>query len=199
MTDEMALPRSDSSLPPVYDIFVGYAGPDHALAERLVNLLHGRVAVWWGRFLAPDESFDSAIPEILRNSRVLTILVSTHTWDGHTYASEELAIAIALARQLKTRILPLWIEDIAPEKRPYGIVTTVRLSLASHNDCMGCIASKLVEVVLRARAVDAERLLALAAQRNMPNIEPDNTRTGLPDQTATQRVAANERDPIRRE
>jgi hypothetical protein len=184
MTDETPLPRSDSTVPPVYDVFVGYAGPDHVLAERLVNLLHGRVAVWWDRFLAPDESFDGAIPEILRNSRVLAILVSSHTWDGQTYASEELAIAIAHARQLKTRILPLWVEDIAPEKRPYGIVTTVGLSLAAHNDCMGCIASKLVEVVLRTRAVDAERLLALAAQRNMPNIEPDGTRNGLPDRDA---------------
>ncbi len=95
------------------------------------------------------------------------------------------------------RILPLWVEEIPPEKRPYGIVTTVGLSLPAHTDCVGCIASKLVEVVLRARAVDAERLLALAAQRDIPNIKPDETRIGLPTQTAAQRFAANERDERR--
>jgi len=79
----------------------------------------------------------------------------------------------------------------------YGIVTTVGLSLPAHTDCVGCIASKLVEVVLRARAVDAERLLALAAQRDIPNIKPDETRIGLPTQTAAQRFAANERDERR--
>lgn len=68
MTHEPPAVRPDSALPPVYDVFVGYAGPDHALVERLVNLLHGRISVWWDRFLAPDESFDSAIPEILRSS-----------------------------------------------------------------------------------------------------------------------------------
>jgi hypothetical protein len=125
------------------------------------------------------------------------MLGSSHTWDGQTYASEELAIAIAQARQLKTRILPLWVEEIPPEKRPYGIVTTVGLSLPAHSDCVGCIASKLVEVVLRARAVDAERLLALAAQRDIPNIKPDETRIGLSTQTAAQRFAANERDERR--
>lgn len=107
MTHEPPAVRPDSALPPVYDVFVGYAGPDHALVERLVNLLHGRISVWWDRFLAPDESFDSAIPEILRSSRVLAMLVSSHTWDGKPTPAKNSRFAIAHARQLK--ILPLWV------------------------------------------------------------------------------------------
>lgn len=123
------------------------------------------------------------------------MLVSSHTWDGQNYASDELAMAIAQAKSLKTRIVPLWVEEIPPERRPYGIVTSVGLSLPAHRDCLECVASKLVETVLRLRAADTEQLWLAQLSTDMPSSVTD----GLSMDVRMPRVDTDDRSEVRRQ
>lgn len=140
-----------------YDLFLAYAGPDHGHAKSLVEHLHGRITVYWDGFMRPEEDFDRVIPSRLRASRVFTVLVSATTWDGQHYASEELGMAVALARQHRLTIVPIWLDDIPVERRPYGIATKAGISVTRHGKCLGCVAGALVETVLRAKLLNADR------------------------------------------
>ena len=91
-----------------HDVFVAYAGPDRGIAAELINELHSRrVTVWWDGLLNAEDSFQAAVPDMLSSCRVFTIIVSPRTWDGQHYATEELAIAIQLARASGIVIAPV--------------------------------------------------------------------------------------------
>lgn len=174
--------------PPAYDVFLGYAGPDRDLAERLAGLLHGRVAMWWDHFLLPDESFDIAIPRILSSSRVFALIVNPRTWGTQYYASDELNRAVQLARDGKMRIVPIWVEEFPAETKPSGLYSQKGLSLAGEQGCVGCIASKLVAVVLRARLEDAERRVIQLTNQNLPPIMLDGGLIEPPPDARLQRL-----------
>jgi hypothetical protein len=74
-------------------------------------------------------------------------------------------MAVSLARDMRMTIIPVWLEDIPVEKRPYGIATKVRISLTRHATCLGCIAGALVEAVLRVKFLEAERKWASKLDR----------------------------------
>jgi hypothetical protein len=140
-----------------YDLFLAYAGADLPTARALVNELHGRVSVFWDHFIPPDESFQSAIPRALRSSLVFAVLVSTNTWKDQHYTSDEVALAVELARERKMRVVPIWLDDFRVGDKPYGLITLTGIRRTVHQGCVGCIAGHLVEVVLRARLADLQR------------------------------------------
>jgi len=103
-----------------HDVFVAYAGPDRDVAVKLVRELHSRrVTVCWDGLLNAEDSFDSAIPDMLSTCRVFTVIVSPITWDGQHYATEELTMAVQLARNSRIVIAPVWLSPIEIEERPY--------------------------------------------------------------------------------
>lgn len=109
------------------------------------------LTVYWDGFMRPDEAFDDSIPQKLSDCGTFAILVSEDTWDGQHYASEELAVAVNLARQRQLAIIPVWLSDILVERRPYGISTKAGISLERYDGCLGCVAGRLVETVLRSK------------------------------------------------
>lgn len=149
-----------------YDVFLAYASPDRDVAAQLVSELQKRgLLVSWDGNLVPDESFDTSIPQLIASSRVFAVLVSSLTWDGQQYASEELAAAIQYARRSEMSISPVWLQPMAIEKRPYGIGTRVGISFDEYDGCMGCIAGRLVEVVLRAQLMAAAAAITRGISR----------------------------------
>lgn len=139
-----------------HDAFVAYAGSDLAQAKNLVSELQARrVSVLWDHLLHAEESFTTAIPSAILSSRVLALLVSQKTWDGQHYATQELTLAIEVARKGDMMIVPVWLEPIPVEKRPYGLASHVGVDLASHNGCIGCIAGAITLVVPRAQLNEA--------------------------------------------
>lgn len=143
-----------------HDVFVAYAGPDRGLAVELVRELQARrLSVCWDGVLKAEDSFDTAIPTMLSACRMFTIIVSLSTWNGQHHATDELAIAVQHARYSHMVIIPIWISHIAIEDRPYGIATKVGVSLPENTNCLGCVAGRLVEVILRTRLEAANRRL----------------------------------------
>ena len=159
-------------MPKTHDIFVAYAGPDRAVATELVTELHKRgiLAVWDGS-IPSEETFSNAIPELIAASRVFTILVSPGTWIGQHYATEELSLAVQYARSSGIAISPVWLQPIAIENRPYGIATKIGVSLTDNHGCLGCVAGRLAEVVLRTQLVAAASAISFAiTQQKIPDL-----------------------------
>jgi len=64
------------------------------MAKALADLLHGGVTVYGIAALHPEDVFDEIIPDRFKSCRVFVVLVSSNTWNGQHYASEELAIVV---------------------------------------------------------------------------------------------------------
>jgi hypothetical protein len=102
-----------------------------------------------------EESFDQIIPEIQAGCLVTAVLVSSH-WGEQHYASDEVALAIDLARRGRHRVVPVWLDDVPYEKRPYGLMVKKGILLPELGS-LTAVADELVHVVGRARRAAAER------------------------------------------
>lgn len=110
------------------DFFIAHASADKPTASRLYALLHDRPIAGTMRrstaFLDSEsidlgEDWDKTIPTAQRTARITVILVSSATDDAY-YQRDEIAVAIAQARQhphLHT-VVPIVLEDVDP---PYGL------------------------------------------------------------------------------
>lgn len=118
-----------------WDFFLAHAGPDKHIAEILYDLLvpHSRVFLD-SRCLRLGDNWDQRLAQAQQSSRITLVLVSLGT-DNAYYQREEIATAIAMARQDKDkhRIIPIyldhWFEDT--NNRPYGLRLIHSLSLSS--------------------------------------------------------------------
>jgi hypothetical protein len=90
--------------PPSYpassgDIFISYASPDRAFAQRLANTLQKEGwSVWWDRIIPPGKTFDAVIEEALDGAKCVIVL-----WSKSSVASDW--VKVEAAEAARRRIL----------------------------------------------------------------------------------------------
>lgn len=106
-----------------WDVFIAHAGADTGVATDL----HRRLTAAGHRVfldrecLLPGDAWDEALPAAQRSSAITLVLVSRST-DGAWYQREEIAAAIAQAREDRERhrVVPVYL-DGALDEVPYGL------------------------------------------------------------------------------
>ncbi|HEY3798535.1 MAG TPA: toll/interleukin-1 receptor domain-containing protein [Caulobacteraceae bacterium] len=95
------------------NIFISYASPDLKVATTLCKALEGRGFKCWisSRDVLPGENFQVAIVRAIRAARMM-LLVFT----GASNNSEEMTKELVLASQHRLIVVPLRIEDVAPNE-----------------------------------------------------------------------------------
>ena len=94
-------------------IFISYAGRDLKTAVALCQELEGAGFSCWmaGRDVPPGENFQIAIVRAIRAAQVMVLVFTQHS--NH---SEEVAKELALASQARLRVVPLRMEEVAPNE-----------------------------------------------------------------------------------
>ncbi len=119
-------------------IFICYAGPDRAIAERLHGALRGGGLMPWCDAIdpLPYEAKDAAKQSALRRAAVVAVLVSHH-WPvagekGSDYQGpEDVAWAIEFARQHGTKLVPVRLDGVGRDRVPYGLVRAIGIDARS--------------------------------------------------------------------
>lgn len=105
-----------------WDFFIAHAGKDKLPAQQLYRLLapHSRVFLD-SECLLPGDEWDWELALAQRNSRITLVLISSNVGDAY-YAREEIASAVAMAREDKQRhrVVPIFL-DAAGSDVPYGL------------------------------------------------------------------------------
>jgi hypothetical protein len=94
-------------------IFISFAAPDRKVASTLCKALESRGFKCWfsSRDILPGENFQVAIVRAIRKAKIL-LLVFT----ANSNASEEMTKELALASQERLIVVPLRVEDVAPNE-----------------------------------------------------------------------------------
>jgi hypothetical protein len=95
------------------NIFISFASQDRKVATTLCAALESRGFSCWisSRDIAPGDNFQSAIVRAIRNAKMM-LLVFT----ANSNASDEMSKELALASQQKLIVVPLRVEDVAPNE-----------------------------------------------------------------------------------
>lgn len=93
------------------NIFISFASQDRKIASTLCKALESRGFECWisDRDILPGENFQIAIVQAIRRSKIM-LLVFT----GNSNNSQEMTKELALASQQKLIVIPLRVEDVAP-------------------------------------------------------------------------------------
>jgi serine/threonine protein kinase len=106
-----------------WDLFLAHAGCDRAVAEQIFAMLESQVRVFLdSKRLRFGDDWDLALAQAQRESLVTVVLVSSSA-DMAFYQREEIAAAIALARQdpLSHRVVPVYLDETSAARPPYGL------------------------------------------------------------------------------
>jgi hypothetical protein len=140
-----------------WDFFIAHAGIDTPSALELYEVLSPRARVFLDeRSMVPGDPWTRVLPAVLKQSRVIVVLVSPNTRNAW-YEDSEIRIAIDLLRDFpdRYRIIPLLLDNASSIRRsdlPYGLEQTVPLSLAK---CGGW--QQVVQRLLDALHVDQSK------------------------------------------
>ena len=107
-----------------WDFFIAHASADRGPAEALYELLKPAKVFLDTKSLLLGDEWDRELPLAQSRSRITVVLVSSNT-DQAYYESEEIASAIILGRQDKSkhRVVPVFLDDRPDEtKVPYGLL-----------------------------------------------------------------------------
>lgn len=120
-----------------WDFFLAHAGPDKGAAETLFDHLSPRSRVFLdSRCLMLGDDWDAALAAAQRRALISVVLISKNT-AGAYYQREEVAAAIALARENRDRhrVVPLYL-GVDPERAevPYGLRLKHGLSIGGSID-----------------------------------------------------------------
>lgn len=131
-----------------WDVFIAHAGPDQSLAERLFDVLDGRCRPFVAsRCLRLGDDWDVALSKAQRASLMTVVLISDNTSDAF-YQREEIAEAIALARNGRHVVVPLYVgADDRVVNPPYGLRVKHGLFIEEADADLGSIAERLIELL----------------------------------------------------
>ena len=107
----------------LWDFFLAHAGADKTQAEELYGYLHPRSRVFLdSREVLLGDDWDRTLQEAQQSSMITVVLISSRSGRAY-YEREEIATAIALAREDETkhRVIPVFLEDLKAPQVPYGL------------------------------------------------------------------------------
>jgi len=127
-----------------WDVFLAYASPDRARAWVLYNALTatGLKVCFDQEVLRPGDNWHRALPRHLRSSRIVVVLVSSHTSDG-TFETDELLIGIQQVRREGARLVPVMLH--AGVEPPYGVGAFHAVTFFADDD-VGEVAAAIADV-----------------------------------------------------
>lgn len=150
--------------------FIAYAAPDAAVADRLSSLLTLGATVFLDRrSLRPGDDWDRELAAAQRRAAITVVLVSDHT-EGGFYQREEIATAIALARQGSHMVVPLWLSRTGrSDTLPYGLGIKQGLAVPDPGDLTE-VARKLLEVAFGSEPAAFPRAAAMPSAAEVMSI-----------------------------
>lgn len=134
-------------------IFITYFGPDKARAIALHRALAAAKHRPWcdAVDLLPGDRWDEVIPEALRASEIILVLVSEHGHDGW-YARSEVADAIDQARKdRRRRVIPVRFDGVDHDRTPYGLRRVAGIEV--HDDDFRPVLDGIGRIVAHLRGV----------------------------------------------
>jgi len=149
------------------NIFISFAGQDLKVAFTLCKALESRGFKCWisSRDILPGENFQVAIVRAIRTAKMM-LLVFT----GNSNNSEEMTKELALASQHKLIVVPLRIEDVAPNDA-FAYEFATRQWIDFFADWETAI-NQLSERIAQAIPVEAEAAPLAAAPEPLPPPNP---------------------------
>lgn len=138
-----------------YDLFLAHASPDKATAEQLYDALGalGVRAFLDARSIDPGERWDRVIPRAQRES-LATIVLVTSRYDEAYYLGDEIASAIARAREAPDahRVIPALLDGMPSDAfgLPYGLRVVNGLDVPKLGGIQG-LAARLHDLVVKWR------------------------------------------------
>ncbi|MHC4346743.1 MAG: L-histidine N(alpha)-methyltransferase [Planctomycetota bacterium] len=144
-----------------FDFFIAYAKRDSEVAEKLYNELRAHAAVFFDKHcLTLGDSWDLALVDAVKNSRIIVVLVSEQTKESY-FEREEIQAAIRMARRNPRdhRVIPVYIDATieAHNNFPYGIGILQGLLLRDYKD-LSEVAQKLLDVLKSTTPINGWRL-----------------------------------------
>ena len=137
-----------------WHFFLAHAGPDREFAELLYDRLARASDVFLdSKSLKLGDNWDTALRDAQRSSLVTVVLISQSSNDAY-YQREEIAAAIALAREAGGhRVVPVYLnaEAAASETVPYGLRLKHGMTLSEPTD-LDRIVTALVELRMQLTA-----------------------------------------------
>lgn len=132
-----------------WDFFIAHAGTDRQAAQSLYHLLapHSRVFLD-SECLLPGDDWDWELALAQRRSRMTIVLISSRVGDAY-YAREEIASAVAMAREdkQKHRVIPVYL-DVVTDDVPYGLRLKHGFSVSSELS-LETISERLLNLLTR--------------------------------------------------
>lgn len=176
----------------IWDFFIAHAGADKRKAELLYDLLaHASRVFLDSRCLEVGDDWDTKLATAQRTSLVSVVLISSKTEHAY-YEREEIAAAIALAREAKGkhRVVPLYLDSTeeASQAAPYGLRLKHALRL-SDTFTLPDAARELLALLERLRQTSREKGDAPAA---VPPAPPERDGYGILERSgARQRIESH--------
>jgi len=135
-----------------WDIFIAHASGDKPAAEQLCNLLTEKCRVFLDtRCLELGDDWDVKLAAAQNTSFLTVVLVSADTERAY-YQREEIAAAIALARddEGKHRVVPIYLgkQEILRKQIPYGLRLKHGLEVSQNFTLFQC-AERLLDMLKR--------------------------------------------------
>jgi hypothetical protein len=129
-----------------WDIFIAHAGPDLDVAEQLFGYLSKRSRVFLdSKCLLPGDDWDQVLSQAQSDSDITVVLVSRHS-DSAYYQREEIAAAIAQAREELHRVVPVYLRAPEMQRVPYGLRLKHGIHMKGPED-VGLVANRLLSLV----------------------------------------------------
>jgi hypothetical protein len=134
----------------IWDFFIAHAGADKRAAEKLYDYLQPNSRVFLdSRSLMLGDDWDTELTAAQQQSLVTVVLISSKT-EAAYYQREEIAAAIALARENaeKHRVVPVFLDQKAGSNKtvPYGLRLKHGLTVSA-NLSLKSVAERLLHLL----------------------------------------------------
>lgn len=126
-------------------VFISYSSRDQEIAERICAALEQRGQSCWisCRDIPPGANFQAAIVRAIRSARAMVLVFS-----ANARRSDEIKTELALASQTKLAIIPVRIEDVAPDEA-FAYVFAIRQYIDAFADlerALDRVAGELAQI-----------------------------------------------------
>jgi len=176
-----------------WDFFLAHAGPDKGVAEALFDHLSKTSRVFLdSRCLVLGDDWDAALATAQRKALVTVVLISKNTV-GAYYQREEVAAAIAFARENRNRhrVVPVYL-NIDPEQAnvPYGLRLKHGISLGGSIDVFHA-ATRLLDLLrhLSGKSSDSSKPTTQQASGESTTSGGTDLRPSTPGVSSTKQVS----------